>query len=122
MKAVIGITDWDATRAELAALARRVDAGERLPTGDYHLNFASAAELLAELPPKRLATLRALKAEPTSVYALAKRLGRNYSNVHTDVARLLELGLAEKQADGRVWMPFDDVRVELDASLLGAAA
>lgn len=30
-KAIIGITDWSTTRATLLELARRVNAGERLP-------------------------------------------------------------------------------------------
>jgi len=122
MKAIIGITRWDDTKNELLALARRVDAGERLPAADYHLNFATPGELLGELPPKRLATLRAIKAAgAVSIYALAKRLGRNYSNVHTDVQRLIEHGLVRKDADGRVFMPFEDVIVQVEASLLEAA-
>jgi len=52
-----------------------------------------------ELPPKRLQILRELKsAGAFSVYALAKRLGRNYSNVHGDIQRLLALDLVEKNA------------------------
>jgi predicted transcriptional regulator len=38
------------------------------------------------------------------MYALAKVAGRNYSNVHTDVVRLL--GLVERE-DGMVFVPFD---------------
>ena len=122
MKAVIGITDWNGTRDELRDLARRVDAGERLPEADYRLNFASPLALLAELPPKRLAALREIKtAGPLTIYALAKRLRRNYSNIHADVQRLIELGLVEKDSEQRVLVPFDDVRVEADASLMAAA-
>jgi predicted transcriptional regulator len=122
MKAIIGITHWDATKNELQDLARRMDAGERLAAADYHLNFSTPGELLGELPPKRLATLRAIKkAGAVSIYALAKGLGRNYSNVHADVQRLIEHGLIEKDADGRVFMPFEDVIVQVEASLLEAA-
>ncbi|MDP2787010.1 MAG: MarR family transcriptional regulator [Pseudomonadota bacterium] len=122
MKAIIGITSWDASKRELLDLARRMDAGEQLPVADYHLNFATPGELLGELPPKRLATLRAIKAAgAVSIYALARGLGRNYSNVHADVRRLIEHGLVEKNADGRVFMPFEDVIVQVEASLLEAA-
>ncbi len=100
----------------------KIDAGEQLPTADYHLNFATPGELLGELPLKRLATLRAIKASgAVSIYALAKGLGRNYSNVHADVQRLCEHGLVEKDPEGRVFMPFDDVIVQVEASLLAAA-
>lgn len=122
MKAVIGISNWSQTRDELRALAKKIDAGKRLPKADYQLNFPSPVELLAELPPKRLQILRELKsAGALSVYALAKRLGRNYSNVHGDIQRLLALGLVEKNAAGQVLMPFDDIVVQVDASLMAAA-
>jgi len=50
---------------------------------------------------------------PASVYALAKTAGRNYSNVHADVARLVELGLIERTDDGRVTVPFDAVEIRM---------
>lgn len=121
-KAYIGISDWQAMKGRMFALAHRLDAGERLPAGDYHLGFPDAAALLAELPPRRLDTLRALKAGGVmSIYALAKDMGRNYSNVHTDVRKLIEHGLIEKDDAGRVFVPWEDVVVRIDASLLRAA-
>jgi predicted transcriptional regulator len=122
VKAVIGISNWNQTRDELRKLAKKIDAGKRLPEADYQLDFPSPVELLAELPPKRLQILRELKSVgPMSVYALAKRLGRNYSNVHSDIQRLLALGLVDKNSAGQVLMPFDDIVVQVDASLVAAA-
>ena len=48
-------------------------------------------------------------------------LGRNYSNVHADAHKLIRHGLVDKQPDGRVWVPWADVVVKRDASLLSAA-
>lgn len=122
MKAVIEITDWEQTKQELLDLARKADAGEDLPGADYHLGFSNAVHLLAEFPPRRLDTLRAIQAlGPVSVYAVAKHLARNYSNVHADVQKLLEHGLVEKTVDGRIYMPWDDVVVRINTSLLKAA-
>jgi predicted transcriptional regulator len=122
MKAVIGISNWNQTRDELRKLAKKIDAGKRLPEADYQLDFPSPVELLAELPPKRLQILRELKSSgPMSVYALAKRLVRNYSNVHGDIQRLLALGLVEKNSAGQVLVPFEDIVVQVDASLVAAA-
>lgn len=122
-KAIIGITDWERTKAELGALARRLDAGAPVAPGDYHLGFANAALLLAELPPKRLQVLRGIKAAgAVSIYAVAKALGRNYSNVHADVHKLIEHGLVERDARGLVSVPWDDVVVQVNASLLEPAA
>jgi predicted transcriptional regulator len=48
---------------------------------------------------------------PCSVNALAKAADRNYSNVHTDVARLEELGLIARSEDGGVSVPFESVEI-----------
>lgn len=52
---------------------------------------------------------------------MAKALERSYSNVRTDVQRLIGHGLVDKAEDGRVSVPWADVVVKLDASLLNAA-
>lgn len=115
-KAIIGISDWATTRQGLFGLGRRFDAGERLPDADYHLNFATPTQMFSELTPKRMELLYRLKqAGPLSVYRLAKETGRNYSNVHADIIRLVELELVAKDENRRVFVPWDDV--ELHASL-----
>jgi predicted transcriptional regulator len=47
------------------------------------------------------------------VYALARALQRDYKNVHTDVARLAELGLIERTGSNLVRVAWDAVRAEL---------
>jgi len=69
--------------------------------------------LLRTLTPARWALLERLAREgPLSVYQLAKRLERDYKNVHTDVAQLARLGLIERRGDG-VAAAWDKVRAEL---------
>lgn len=122
-KAIIGVEGFDTVAARVRKTARRLDAKRAVRPADYHLNFGSAALLMQELSAKRMETLRMLKREgPLSIYALAKLLGRNYSNVHQDVARLLEHGLAEKDEFGRVLVPWDDVIVRIDTSVMSEAA
>jgi len=78
------------------------------------LSFADLPRLLRTLTPARWALLERLAAQgPCSVYRLAKRLGRDYKNVHTDVARLSALGLLEKNARGETAVAWDAVRAEL---------
>lgn len=78
------------------------------------LSFAELPALSKALSPARWDLLKTLKAAgPLSIFALAKRLERDYKNVHTDVARLLELGLLEKAADGRVAVPWEEIRAGL---------
>ena len=58
-----------------------------------------------------LDTLR--RVGPCSIYALAKAAERNYSNVHTDVSRLDELGLIERSEEGAVSVPYEAVETLL---------
>jgi predicted transcriptional regulator len=77
------------------------------------LTLDDLPRLLATLTPARWSLLDRLRqAGPLSIYQLAKRLERNYKNVHTDVSRLIELGLIERAEDGRVSVPWDVVRAE----------
>ncbi len=79
---------------------------------DYHLGFESARALFSDLTPARIDLLDTLRSiGPSSMYALAKTADRNYSNVHTDVSRLLELGLIERAEDGMVSVPFESIEI-----------
>ena len=78
---------------------------------DFHLSFESARTLFSELTPARLDLLDTLRrVGPCSVYGLAKAAERNYSNVHTDVGRLEELGLVERTEAGEVSVPFERLK------------
>lgn len=77
------------------------------------LYFSTMPQLLSVLTPSRWALLEALKATgPLSIYALAKHIKRNYSNVHTDIGKLLALGLVEKDEKGRIFVPWDEIHAE----------
>ena len=94
------------------AVARQVAGSRRGRAPDYRLGFESARALFAELTPARLDLLDTLRRTGAcSVKALAKAAERNYSNVHTDVSRLEELGLIERSEDGAVSVPFDAVEI-----------
>ncbi len=95
--------------------AAREQIAQAVPgrTPDYRLSFESARTLFAELTPARLDLLNTLRGlGPASVYALAKAAGRNYSNVHADINRLIELGLAERNGDA-VEVKFDAVEIRM---------
>ena len=78
------------------------------------LSFADLPQLLKTLTPARWALLERLAGEgPVSVYQLAKRLGRDYQNVHTDVAQLVALELIQKNGRAQVAVAWDAVRAEL---------
>jgi predicted transcriptional regulator len=78
------------------------------------LTLEDLPRLLALLTPARWTLLGRLREDgPLTIYALAKRLARDYKNVHTDVSRLIELGLVERGEGGRIRVPWDAVRAEL---------
>lgn len=78
------------------------------------LAFADLPLLLHSLTPARWALLERLRADgPLSVYELAKRLRRDYKNVHTDVARLAALGLIVRHAHACVSVDWDALYAEL---------
>ncbi len=80
------------------------------------LSFAGLPLLLKTLTPARWALMDRLRSEgPLSIYELAKKLERDYKNVHTDVTQLAAIGLIERQADTRVRVAWDAIRAEFRA-------
>ena len=78
------------------------------------VSFENLPLLLKTLSPARWALLQKLRAEgPLSIYELAKRLERDYKNVHTDVTQLAAIRLIERRADGLVSVPWELLRAEL---------
>jgi predicted transcriptional regulator len=110
MKAIIEV----ARRGSIFQSAQKqLAAARRGRSPDFHLSFESARSLFAELTPARLDLLEVLRrVGPCTVYALAKAAERNYSNVHTDVGRLEELGLIERsKEDNTVFVPFEAIEI-----------
>ena len=94
------------------AAAEQIAASRRGKSPDFRLSFESARSLFSELTPARLDLMDTLRRMgPCSVNALAKAADRNYSNVHTDVARLEEQGLIARSEDGGVSVPFESVEI-----------
>jgi predicted transcriptional regulator len=74
------------------------------------LTFESLPTLLKSLTLARWNLLEHLKRDgPLSINELARRLERPFKNVHTDVTRLIELGLIERRSDQRVTVVWDIV-------------
>ena len=109
MKAIIEVAkSGSAVRAARQQLA----TSRRGRSPDFHLSFESARSLFADLTPARVDLLDTLRrVGPCSVYALAKAAQRNYSNVHTDIARLEVLGLIERSEEGSVSVPYESVEI-----------
>jgi predicted transcriptional regulator len=86
---------------------RRVGAGEGVAP---RLAFGSLRDLFSAITEKRLEMLRFVAVhEELNTRQLSQPLGRDYKNVHTDVKDLVELGLLEKDDQGRLTAPFDEI-------------
>ena len=88
------------------ASRRFIDAWHRAERGELvherHLAFESWDALARVLTGKRMELLRYVRRHKvTSVRALAKALGRDYSNVHADVQALTSAGLLDATDSGR---------------------
>jgi predicted transcriptional regulator len=87
------------------ASRRFIDAWRRAEHGatfrERHLAFESWDALSRVLTGKRMELLRFVRRHPApSVRALAKALGRDYSNVHADVQALTASGLLDATGGG----------------------
>lgn len=92
-------------------------AGQDVPPAP--IAFASYADLSRMFTPKRVELLGVLRQQgPLSVRALATAIGRDYKNVHTDVQALERIDLIQRDAAGRVLVPWD--RIELPGIALDA--
>lgn len=93
------------------------DAVHTMKTG--HAEYAAriafdTPELLWQvLTAKRWQLLKAMcGAGPISIREAARRTGRDVKAVHGDTMVLLNAGILERTADGRVEFPFESVKVE----------
>ena len=97
---------------EQEASRQFIDAWHRAERGEIfherHLAFESWDTLARVLTGKRMELLGYVRRNNvTSVRALAKALGRDYSNVHADVQALAKAGLLDATSSG--------VRADYDA-------
>jgi predicted transcriptional regulator len=52
-----------------------------------------------------------------NINQLAQLLGRDYKNVHTDIQTLHELGLVQKDKNGLVFVPWDEIETHFKLGL-----
>jgi predicted transcriptional regulator len=104
--------------AEARKGACRLDAGDMTPQTPS-ISFENAEHLFAVLSGNRWALLSRLRETgPSSIRALANALSRDYRGVHSDVTKLIEVGLVEKDESGKVLVPWSKITAEvsLDAA------
>ena len=99
------------------AARRFVDAWHRAERGESfrerHLAFESWDALARVLTGKRMELLHHVRRhQVTSIRALAKALGRDYSNVHADVQALTTAGLLDA-TEGGIRADYDAIETRI---------
>lgn len=99
---------------------RMKQVGSRRRYQGEHFSFSSPAALFKVLSPKRWELIERLQNDgPLGTRALARALKRDVKRVHDDCRLLLETGLIERDAEGKLHVPYREIRAEF---VLGAAA
>lgn len=90
---------------------KRAEMGE--PINETHITFLDVEAMVATLSPRRLELLRFVRQHGASnTRELSAAIGRDYKNVHQDVAALEAVGLLLR--DGRkLSAPWDEVQASV---------
>ena len=102
-----------------ANLARAREAMASLQQGrrskpHFAIGFAEVGQMLAVFTPKRWELIAKLREiGPVTTAQLARTLGRDYRNVHADVAALSEWLAVQRDEDGRVSVPWAEIIVDM---------
>lgn len=104
---LIEIRSFDQTREDFRLrFAKGADPTPRMIFPSYELFYKL-------LSPNRLQVLTTMAGgRPISIRELARRVGRDFKGVHTDVTALLKDGLIEKTEDGAIRFPFAGVHID----------
>lgn len=116
LKAVLNVTVGDSVAGSLARARSAMETLQRGKTPQPHfgVGFAQVGQMLAVFTPKRwelIATLR--ESGPLTTADLARKLRRDYKNVHADVTALAGWLAVERMEDGRVQVPWSEIVVDL---------
>ncbi len=111
VKITVGGTVEDEASHRFVEAWHRAERGEAFH--ERHLAFESWDTLARVLTAKRMELLRYVRRHKVaSVRALAKVLGRDYSNVHADVQALVAAGLLDT-TDGGVHADYDAIETKI---------
>ena len=105
------------TGAALGEMGRRFATAWKSgrPASTHVFSFESPAALFRVLSPKRWELIERLQSMgPASVRGLARALERDVKRVHEDVGLLIEVGLIERTAGGRIRVPFAVIEADFE--------
>lgn len=99
--------------AHAAQVMEALDRGERAAPY-FGVGFDDVSQMFAVFTPRRWDLLAALReGGPMTIAELARRVNRDYKNVHGDVEKLIEWLAVEKNEQGRVHAPYAEIVVDV---------
>lgn len=113
---ILNVKVGESLEASLARAAQTMEALERgdTPPSYFSVGFSDIGQLLAVFTPRRWDLLAALREDgPMTIAELARRLKRDYKNVHNDVEKLIEWQALEKDEQNRVVAPFSEIVMDV---------
>jgi predicted transcriptional regulator len=103
----------ESTLARAAQTMEALERGES-PTPYFGVGFSDVGQLFAVFTPRRWDLLAALReGGPMTIAELARRVKRDYKNVHGDVEKLAEWQAVEKDEKRRVFAPYSEIVVDV---------
>jgi predicted transcriptional regulator len=94
-------------------ITRRALAAFKGSRQQARISFATPELLWKVLTAKRWDLLKVMAGQDAmTIREAARRVGRDVKAVHSDVHALLNAGVLDKSADGRIEFRFDAVRVD----------
>ena len=90
-----------------------------LSTGDLdptpRISFISYELMHKVLAPNRMSIVQAMTGQgPLSIREVARRVGRDFKGVHTDVTALTRNGVVQKTVDGRIVFPYSKIHFDFE--------
>ena len=113
---ILNVTVGGALDSTLELAAHTMAALERgeAPVPYFGVGFSDVGQLFAVFTPRRWDLLAALRdGGPMTIAELARRVRRDYKNVHGDVEKLAEWQAVEKDDKGLVVAPYSKIVVDI---------
>lgn len=113
---ILNVKVGEPLESTLARAAQTMEALERgeSPAPYFGVGFSDVAQLFAVFTPRRWDLLAALReGGPMTIAELARRVKRDYKNVHGDVEKLVQWQALEKDDRGRIVAPYSEIVVDV---------
>ena len=104
----IEVKSLDEVLGETKGVMKALAEGKEVEPSSY-VAFENLDLVTKVLTKERMALLKAVRHHnPSSIRELARLLGRNYKNVHSDVMLLSKYGILDLQKEGKSRKPYLD--------------